>query len=517
MVAGATGIDLFLLVVAADDGVMPQTREHSPCSRRSACRQASSPSPRPTSVAAEGSSSRVEDVARRCSRDGPYAGAGDRPGERADGRGPRRALRAALDRLAARMPGRRGVRAAPARLHVDRSFTLKGIGTVVTGHAVVGRARRAGRRCGIEPRGRSARVRSLQVHDRPRRAGRPPGSASRSTSPVSSARRSQRGDVVTEPARDAARRPIWSTPTVALLPGSRAASPRDARPRSTTEPGRRRRASRRSRGRRSSPARGRSRSCGSSARSCRPRATASCCARSRRRTRSAAATVVDPTPAKARRRAPTHVERLRALASGDPLERLAARAGRGALGPRTRPTPSPRCSSGFARPGERCRSGSARARWFSPDRLAEARRRGSPRRSQRAGGRPASRGALADAAGLDERGRRGAARDARRRGRGDGRSARASSRRAAVGARRPAADARCWRRSRRTGSSRASPEALAGALGVEPATRAASALERLALGGRRRAGQARPLLPPRWRSRTRRAARGRALRAGRRR
>ena len=34
MVAGATGIDLFLMAIAADDGVMPQTREHATLRRR---------------------------------------------------------------------------------------------------------------------------------------------------------------------------------------------------------------------------------------------------------------------------------------------------------------------------------------------------------------------------------------------------------------------------------------------------------------------------------------------------
>ena len=42
MVAGATGIDLFLMAIAADDGVMPQTREHVAVCGRSASKRASS-------------------------------------------------------------------------------------------------------------------------------------------------------------------------------------------------------------------------------------------------------------------------------------------------------------------------------------------------------------------------------------------------------------------------------------------------------------------------------------------
>ena len=40
MVAGATGIDLYLMVIAADDGVMPQTREHAAVLRRARRRRA---------------------------------------------------------------------------------------------------------------------------------------------------------------------------------------------------------------------------------------------------------------------------------------------------------------------------------------------------------------------------------------------------------------------------------------------------------------------------------------------
>src|SRR5437899_4322671 len=61
-------------------------------------------------------------------------------------------------------PGTEGA-GAPTRLYVDRVFTLGGIGTVVTGTLRSGRIR-AGTVLRIEPGGRDARVRSVQVHDR---------------------------------------------------------------------------------------------------------------------------------------------------------------------------------------------------------------------------------------------------------------------------------------------------------------------------------------------------------------
>ena len=93
---------------------------------------------------------------------GPYAGAAivevsARTGAGLD------ALRAALDGLAGTARSRAA--AGPVRLPIDRAFSLRGIGTVVTGTLWSGTVR-VGDRLAIEPGGREARVRSVQVHDR---------------------------------------------------------------------------------------------------------------------------------------------------------------------------------------------------------------------------------------------------------------------------------------------------------------------------------------------------------------
>src|SRR5206468_5773882 len=67
--------------------------------------------------------------------------------------------------VAAGLPGRASG-GGPTRLHVDRSFTLRGIGTVVTGTLWSG-AVGAGDAVRVLPRGLAARVRSVQVHDEP--------------------------------------------------------------------------------------------------------------------------------------------------------------------------------------------------------------------------------------------------------------------------------------------------------------------------------------------------------------
>src|SRR4051794_21741070 len=69
----------------------------------------------------------------------------------------------ALDRVAAGLAGRSDAQ-GPTRLHVDRSFTLRGIGTVVTGTLWAG-SLAVGDSVRVLPRGQSARVRSVQVHD----------------------------------------------------------------------------------------------------------------------------------------------------------------------------------------------------------------------------------------------------------------------------------------------------------------------------------------------------------------
>jgi selenocysteine-specific elongation factor len=162
MVAGATGIDLFLLVVAADDGVMPQTLEHAAIVRLLGI---------PHGVVALTKRDLVEDDGAELARleiaelleGGPYADAEVVEVSARTGAG-LADLRAALDRVATAAASRPA--GGPVRLPVDRSFTLRGIGTVVTGTLWSGSVG-VGDRLAIQPGGRDVRVRSVQVHDRP--------------------------------------------------------------------------------------------------------------------------------------------------------------------------------------------------------------------------------------------------------------------------------------------------------------------------------------------------------------
>src|SRR3954468_20225153 len=156
MVAGASGIDLFLLCVAADDGVMPQTREHLAVLRQLGVDAGVVAVTKADVADAEPAAVEVAEIVP----EGTPVVRGSSAGRTGlDG------LLRALDDVAARLPGRAG-EGGPARLHVDRSFTLRGIGTVVTGTLWSG-AVAAGDAVSVLPRGLRARVRSVQVHDRP--------------------------------------------------------------------------------------------------------------------------------------------------------------------------------------------------------------------------------------------------------------------------------------------------------------------------------------------------------------
>jgi selenocysteine-specific elongation factor len=156
MVAGASGIDAYLLVVAADDGVMPQTVEHAEVLRALGV----SPGVVAVTKADVADPARAAEEARELLGSAvPVVAFSARAGTGLD------ELRAALDALAARLESR-AVAGGAARLHVDRVFTVVGRGTVVTGTLWSG-AVAVGDELELLPRRRSARVRGLQVHDEP--------------------------------------------------------------------------------------------------------------------------------------------------------------------------------------------------------------------------------------------------------------------------------------------------------------------------------------------------------------
>jgi selenocysteine-specific elongation factor len=170
MLAGATGIDYVLLVIAADDGPMPQTREHlellgllgldhgavalSKCDAVDAARLA----------AARGEVEALLAGTRLAGS--PVFALSAVTGEGVA------ALRTHLEATAAAHSPRNAE--GRFRLAIDRCFTLSGIGTVVTGTAFSGKVG-AGDTAVIAPAGRDgfrARIKSLHVQDRPAPGGR---------------------------------------------------------------------------------------------------------------------------------------------------------------------------------------------------------------------------------------------------------------------------------------------------------------------------------------------------------
>ena len=160
MIAGAGGVDRALLVVAADEGVMPQTREHLDILGLLGVRGGVVAVNKADLLEPDLLELRLDEVAQALA-DGPLAGAPVLACSATTGTGVEQLRQALLD--CARGVVREVEADRPFRLAVDRSFSLPGIGTVATGTTRWGSVR-AGDELLALPSGRRVRVRGVQVH-----------------------------------------------------------------------------------------------------------------------------------------------------------------------------------------------------------------------------------------------------------------------------------------------------------------------------------------------------------------
>jgi selenocysteine-specific elongation factor len=229
MIAGASGIDMFLLVVAADDGPMPQTLEHLAVLRALGVNHGVVALTKVDLV--DGETRRVAaEAAAELVDTAPLVEVSAASGEGIE------TLRKALAEVAASADEtRRKARsdssphtgdksvheadtlAAEPVLHVDRAFTVAGHGTVVTGTLWSGTLER-GQRVSVLPSGREARIRAIEVHDRSLEAA---GAHQRVALNLGGIERNEvaRGDVI---ATDASRVSVAYRLDVDLLDGAEA-------------------------------------------------------------------------------------------------------------------------------------------------------------------------------------------------------------------------------------------------------------------------------------------------------
>jgi selenocysteine-specific elongation factor len=159
MVAGASGIDIALLVIAADEGVMPQTREHLSILGLLGTRGGVVALTKCDLVDDDWLSLVTAEVSD-CLEDTRLEGAEIVATSATTGQG-LDALRTALGAAIARLPARDA--GGVFRMPVDRVFSVKGTGSVVTGTVWEGEVRQ-GDSLLIQPGGKPVRVRGVQVH-----------------------------------------------------------------------------------------------------------------------------------------------------------------------------------------------------------------------------------------------------------------------------------------------------------------------------------------------------------------
>ena len=161
MLAGAHGIDLLALVIAADEGVMPQTREHFDICRLLGVNSGLVVITK-TDLVDEEMLALVEDDARELIagsflENAPLVSVSSRTGAGLD------QLKSRLTEMGKRVPPRSGD--FTMRLPIDRAFSMKGFGAVVTGTLISGKITE-GEELELLPLKVSVRVRGLQVHNK---------------------------------------------------------------------------------------------------------------------------------------------------------------------------------------------------------------------------------------------------------------------------------------------------------------------------------------------------------------
>lgn len=159
MVAGVTGIDLVAFVIAADEGVMPQTREHFEICRLLGVKKGLIILTKKDMVDADWLELVEDEVrtffAESFLADAPLVKVSSTTGEGID------EARQTIDRLVAACEFAEAY--GPFRLAVDRIFSMKGFGAVVTGTSLSGRIA-VGDDVKIYPKGLAGKIRGIQVH-----------------------------------------------------------------------------------------------------------------------------------------------------------------------------------------------------------------------------------------------------------------------------------------------------------------------------------------------------------------